>query len=382
LDHGQPNGRERVLLVGVRLANQQAADTEDHLDELSLLTNTAGGMVVSRVLQERARFDPAYLIGKGKAQQIGEQVRRDGIQTVIFDDELSPAQIRNLETAIGVKVIDRAALILDIFAGRARSREARTQVELAQMQYMLPRLTRRWSHLSRQAGGTIGLRGVGETQLEIDRRLIRMRIARLRRELDKVERGRTARRRRREEAFKAALVGYTNAGKSTLFNALSGMDSSFVEDRLFATLDPLVRRCWSEAGEFLLIDTVGFIRKLPHHLVASFRSTLEESVVADLLVHVIDLSHPGHEDQMDTTRSVLSGMGLAEHDTIQVFNKIDAAESGVRSRARKLHPGALFVSALGGEGVEALGRIIGERARASLGRRETGRRTPSREVLA
>lgn len=343
-----------MLLVGVRLPRQSAAETEEHLAELTLLTDTAGGRVIGSVTQERARFDPAYLVGKGKAGQIAEQVRRDNIQTIIFDDELSPAQIRNLEEVTGAKVLDRGAVILDIFARRARTREARTQVELAQLEYLLPRLTRRWTHLSRQAGGTIGLRGVGETQLELDRRLIRRRISGLKLELAKVERARRERRRGRDGILKAALIGYTNAGKSTLFNKLCGGEDAFVENRLFATLDPLVRRCRTSEGECLVIDTVGFIRKLPHHLVASFRSTLEEAVVADLLLHVVDVSHPEYEEQMTVTRAVLKELGLADRLALTVFNKIDAVPERMIEQAATLHPDALCVSARTGEGVASI----------------------------
>ena len=361
--------------MGVRLANQAISETEEHLAELALLTDTAGGMVMGTVLQERARFDPAYLVGKGKALQIAEQARKKEIQTLIFDDELTPAQIRNLEQLIGTKVLDRGALILDIFARRARSREARTQVELAQLQYLLPRLTRRWAHLSRQAGGTIGLRGVGETQLELDRRLIRKRISRLREELSRVERARRERRRARGEIMKVALVGYTNAGKSTLFNALSGAGAAFVEDRLFATLDPLVRRCKAGRDPYLVIDTVGFIRKLPHHLVASFRSTLEETVVADLLVQLVDLSHPEYEEHMQVTRGVLAEIELLDRRSLLVFNKCDLVQEGASERARELYPEAFFISALSGEGIPSLARAIGKivRGHALEGRKAPGR---------
>ncbi len=372
--------RERVLLVGVCRSGRDRDETEADLAELARLTDTAGGLVVGRMWQERERFDPATLVGRGKAEELAETARRLGVDTVVFDDELTPAQIRNLEKLTEAKVIDRSAVILDIFARRARTREAMTQVELAQMEYLLPRLTRRWTHLSRQAGasGSLGLKGVGETQLEVDRRLIRKRISRLRSDLERIEKGRAERRREREGTFKVALVGYTNAGKSTLFNALGGQDA-FVEDRLFATLDPTVRRCTTEDGSlFLLIDTVGFLRKLPVDLVASFRSTLEETASADLLVHVVDLSHPRYEEQMATTQEVLSSLGLLERPSIVVFNKADAIEEpGIIARARALNPGALVISAHDPAGVALVRRAVAEvieeqevtaRVRVSAGR--------------
>jgi GTP-binding protein HflX len=355
------SARERVLLVGVCRSGRDRDETEADLAELARLTDTAGGLVVGRMWQERERFDPATLVGRGKAEELAETARRLGVDTVVFDDELTPAQIRNLEKLTEAKVIDRSAVILDIFARRARTREAMTQVELAQMEYLLPRLTRRWTHLSRQAGasGSLGLKGVGETQLEVDRRLIRKRISRLRSDLDRIEKGRAERRREREGTFKVALVGYTNAGKSTLFNALGGQDA-FVEDRLFATLDPTVRRCTTEDGSLvLLIDTVGFLRKLPVDLVASFRSTLEETASADLLVHVVDLSHARYEEQMATTQEVLSSLGLLERPSIVVFNKADAIEEpGVIARATALNPGALVISAHDAAGVALVRRAV------------------------
>ena len=354
--------RERVVLVGLSRSRAGRDETEADLAELERLTDTAGGVVVGRTSQERAGVDPATLVGRGKAEDIAREVNRLGADTVVFDDELSPAQIRNLERITSAKVIDRSAVILDIFARRARTREAKIQVELAQMEYLLPRLTRRWTHLSRQAGasGSLGLKGVGETQLELDRRLIRRKIARLKEDLARIERGRTVRRREREGVFKAALIGYTNAGKSTLFNALGG-GGAFVEDRLFATLDPAVRRGATDSGDpYLVIDTVGFLRKLPLDLVASFRSTLEETASADLLVHVVDVSHPRYEQQMRTTQEVLAELDLLERPCLVVFNKRDAVEDtpGVIDRALAMHEGALAISARTGLGLPALRRAI------------------------
>jgi GTP-binding protein HflX len=328
------------------------------LDELSRLLETAGGVEVSRLQVVRARPDPACFIGRGKVGQLRELVLRNNADLVVFDDELSPAQASEVEKVAGVRVVDRSALILDIFARRARSREARTQVELARLRYLLPRLTRRWSHLGRQVGG-IGVRGEGETQLEIDRRLVRRRILRLRTELGRIDRARTERGKRRRTTYQVALVGYTNAGKTTLFNALTGAAGS-TGDRLFATLDPLVRPL-GHAGRrrILLIDTVGFVRKLPHALVASFRSTLREAARADLLLHVIDVSHPDYEEQTETARQVLTELELQETPMIEVFTKVDRVEEpGVVERAGRLHPEASKVSAVRDVGLEELtGRI-------------------------
>ncbi|MBD3287623.1 GTPase HflX, partial [candidate division KSB1 bacterium] len=294
----QEKKRENAILVGVVHKNQSHEQVNEYLEELELLADTAGADVLSKEIQDRKEIDPAFFIGKGKADMLGNVANEIDASVIIFDDELSPAQTRNLEKRCDVKIIDRNALILDIFASRAKSREARTQVELAQLQYLLPRLTRMWTHLSRQAGGAgIGLRGPGEKQLEVDRRLIQKRITHLQNDLTKIEKQRDIRRRQREEAFKVALMGYTNVGKSTLMNAMTQSDV-FVENRLFATLDSTVRRMdISNGTEILLIDTVGFIRKLPHHLVASFKSTLEETQEADLLLHVIDISSPNFREQ-------------------------------------------------------------------------------------
>jgi GTP-binding protein HflX len=347
--------RERAILVGVVLPRMRREEADDHLDELARLTETAGGVVVDRLVQERDRIDAAYFVGRGKAEEVAAHAKGHAADLVIFDEDLSPAQVRNLEKTIEAKVVDRSGLILDIFARRARSREARTQVELAQLNYLLPRLTRRWTHLSRQVGG-IGVRGIGETQIEIDRRMIRKRISRLQGDLDGIERARGVRRTGRRGIPKGALVGYTNSGKSTLLNSLTRADA-FVEDRLFATLDPLVRRLEMKDGrEVLLIDTVGFIRKLPHHLVASFRSTLEEAREADFLLHVVDVSHPGYEEQMAVTQQVLAGLEMDVKPTLLVFNKIDLVrQPGILERAFRIHPDALFVAAAKGLGLDVLG---------------------------
>jgi GTP-binding protein HflX len=343
-----PEVDERVLLIGLRKRGISEWEVNDHLDELAQLAMTAGAQVVGRFTQSSARIDPATFIGKGKVQELTAEVQNRTVQSVIFDDDLSPAQVRNLEQELGVKILDRSGLILHIFALHARSREARTQVELAQLNYLLPRLTRRWVHLSRQIGG-IGVRGPGETQLETDRRLVKQRISRLRKELSKIEKSRQVRRQRREQLFRVAIVGYTNSGKSTLLNALTGAEV-LVEDRLFATLDATTRKLTlSPKTTVLLTDTVGFIRKLPHHLVASFRSTLEETVQADLLIHLVDLSHPGFRAQMETIKSVLADLGLGERPQLTAFNKVDKLKEGAALKwARNNHPHAVFISALRG----------------------------------
>ena len=347
---------EKVIAVGVVLPDQTRRVAEEHLDELEKLIETAGGVVVAKVLAKRDAPDAATWIGSGKAEEIGRLAGNQRATLVVFDDDLSPAQTRNLEKIIGGKVIDRSALILDIFAGRARSREARTQVELAQLEYMLPRLTRQWSHLERQAGG-IGTRGVGETQLEIDRRIVRNRISQLKSELQKIERTRQTQRKARGAVFTVALVGYTNAGKSTLFNRLTG-GSAWAVDKLFATLDAKSQRMsFPMPRATVVIDTVGFVRKLPHHLVASFRSTMEEAVSADLVLHVIDSTH---EEQREVGSEVLRNLGIPEERVIEVYNKRD-----VEPPLRRLEPAEsrlyVHISALTGDGIDQLVDIIHER---------------------
>ncbi len=335
---------------------------EEHLEELGLLATTAGAEVVGAVVQDRGLVNPATLVRRGKVDELTLLAEARGADLIVFDDDLSPAQVRNLEKSLQVKILDRSGLILDIFARRARTREARTQVELAQLRYLLPRLTRQWVHLSRQVGG-IGQRGVGETQLEIDRRLIRSRIARLAEDLKRIEGERQERRKRRVAVPRVALVGYTNAGKSTIMNLLTGAGAP-VENRLFVTLDPLVRRC--ERGgrpPFLVIDTVGFIRKLPHHLVASFRSTLEEAADSDLLVNVVDASSPALEDHLKTTFATIEDLGLTDRPCLLVFNKVDAAPRPTIESLRCDHPGALFMSALD----PAQADLLETRVRAEFG---------------
>lgn len=348
------SGKEKSILVGVIKKGTDRWEKEDHLEELALLADTAGAVVTDKVIQEKGKIDPAFYVGRGKAEELSELAQKHHADLIIFDDDLSPAQIRNLERLSDKKILDRSGLILDIFAGRAKTREAKTQVELAQLKYLLPRLTRQWTHLSRQVGG-IGTRGPGETQLEVDRRLIGKRISKLTADLVKIKKQRDVRRRGRELTIKAALVGYTNAGKSTLLNTLT--DSNvFVEDRLFATLDPTIRRLKiDDHSDLLLIDTVGFIRKLPHNLVASFMSTLEEAIVADLLLHVVDISHPLVIEQISVVKEVLNELEILNTPTIYVFNKIDKLEQkGLVQRFKKEYKHAVFVSATKGMFLEDL----------------------------
>lgn len=346
--------REQAILVGIALPFQSKGHTEELLQELTLLAETAGADVVGRAVQERQRIDPAHYIGRGKAEFVASLVKEHKANLVIFDDDLTPAQAKNLERIIGVKIIDRSGLILDIFAYRARTKEAKTQVELAQLRYLLPRLTRQWTHLSRQQGG-IGTRGPGETQLEVDRRRIRERIAKLSRALKKIDVGRRVRRAGRKDFVRIALVGYTNSGKSTLLNTLTKAEV-FTEDRLFATLDATTRLAHLENGKkVLLTDTVGFLRKLPHHLVASFKGTLEEAVEADLLLHVVDVSHPNFEDQMIAVREVLDELNILEKPSLLVYNKIDLLNgSTLLDRIKEDHPESVAISALKGDGLDAL----------------------------
>ncbi|MFV2072105.1 MAG: GTPase HflX [Thermoanaerobaculales bacterium] len=331
---------------------------DEHLDELERLVDTAGGVVVERAIQERAKIAAATLVGKGFLRQLATRCEDASVDALVFDEDLTGSQVRNIERELpkSVKVLDRAAVILDIFAARARSRETQTQVELAQLSYLLPRLTRRWQHLSRQAGG-IGTRGVGETQLEIDRRLISRRMAQLRRKLALIERDRRLRRERRTNLPTVALVGYTNAGKSSLFTRLTRV-AVLVEDRLFATLDPRARRVsLGEDVTAVLTDTVGFIRKLPHDLVAPFRSTLEEATVADLVLHVVDAAHPAWEDHLRVGDEVLEGLGVDSDRTLVVLNKIDLLSPAHR-RALGSRFGELPVSAVSGEGVAHLKSVV------------------------
>ena len=342
-------------------------ELRDSLAELSELANTAGAEVVGDGIQKMAAPCASTFIGKGKADEFAQHCRRADVDTVIFDDELSPAQSRNLEEVFNCKILDRTALILDIFAQRARTREGKLQIELAQLQHLLPRLTRFWGHLSRQQGG-IGMRGgEGETQLETDRRRVQDRIARISRDLQVVRRTRSTQRNARQRTHwaLASIVGYTNAGKSTLLNTLTGSEV-LVENKLFATLDPATRRLRLPTNQnVLLTDTVGFIRKLPHGLVEAFKATLEEVVQADLLMHVVDISHPRAEEQIQSVDAVLKEIGAEGKPTLMVFNKIDQLDGSRDTLTRFLerHPHGVAISAAKGEGIPALLAELGSQLR-------------------
>ena len=379
--------QERALLIGLEKEGVSKWDLRDSMEELAELASSAGAEVVDTVTQKLRKPTAPYYIGKGKAEWIKDSLQDRQVTSVIFNDELSPAQGRNLENLLARKVLDRTQLILDIFAQRARSREGRLQIELAQLQYLLPRLTRMWHHLSRQTGG-IGTRGPGETQLEVDRRRVQERIARLERELEAVRKTRAVQRqgRKRHQWPVAAVVGYTNAGKSTLLNLLTGADV-VATDRLFATLDPTTRSLvLPNKQRVLLTDTVGFLRKLPHTLIESFKATLEEVSEADLLIHIVDLSHPRVDEQMQAVDNVIKELDAFGKQTLIVFNKIDNLENGAGgSRATwtgkpervdepggesinrelsetyvKRFPGSVAISARTGEGVDKLVQALQE----------------------
>lgn len=351
--------RETAVLVGVQTPDTTPQDLRDGLDELELLTDTAGADTAARLTQNLPRIHGATFIGKGKVEQLRKTVERHKADLVVFDDDLSPVQVRNLEKAMdaqknNVKLVDRSGLILDIFASRARTAQAKAQVELAQLQYLRSRLTRAWTHLERQKGG-IGMRGPGETQIETDRRLIGRRIATLKDHLDKIDRQRTTQRKGRADQTRVALVGYTNAGKSTLMNALAD-EAVFAEDRLFATLDATTRQVELDTNKsVLLADTVGFIRKLPHALVESFKSTLDEVREADLLLHVVDVTHPNAEDHIAVVNETLAELEATDKPTLMVFNKVDALENpGLLDQLGAAHDNAVFVSARRGIGLDEL----------------------------
>jgi GTP-binding protein HflX len=344
--------KERAILIGIYGAETPRWLAEEHLVELDLLADTAGANTVEKILQNRPHPDPTTYIGKGKLNQLKQITSEFNADILIFDDDLSSTQVRNIEKTAGVKVLDRSGLILDIFASRAKTSASKTQVELAQLQYLLPRLTRFWTHLSRQKGG-IGTKGPGETQIETDRRLIGKRISTLKDKLEKLDKQRTTQRKGREESTRVALVGYTNAGKSTLMNTLTKTDV-LAEDRLFATLDSTVRKLDLENHSVLLSDTVGFIRKLPHNLIESFKSTLDEVREADVLLHVVDASSRLVDDYIEVVENTLKELGIEKKRRITVFNKIDRLDPNVLIDLRKQHPDALFISAFRGIGLSKL----------------------------
>lgn len=346
--------RETAILVGVVTQGVQPWEVEDSLKELELLADTAGADTAETMMQRVRGINPATYVGSGKVEELKELVDEHKADLVVFDDDLSPNQLRNLERTIKCKLIDRSALILDIFARNARTAIAKTQVELAQLEYLRTRLTRHWTHLSRQSGG-IGTKGPGETQIETDRRLIGHRIATLKERLERIDKQRTTQRKGRGEFARISLVGYTNAGKSTLMNALADT-TVLAENRLFATLDATTRLVRITGNkEILLSDTVGFIRKLPHRLIESFKSTLDEVRESDALLHVVDCSHPRFEDQIRVVNATLKELEAHDKPTLVVFNKVDAVESpDVIQRLRDTHQDAVFVSAVRGIGLATL----------------------------
>lgn len=364
--------KERAVLVGVVIPDVQTEQAREYLDELAFLADTAGITSLKTFTQRLPQPDARTFVGKGKLEEIKEFVTLEEVDTVIFDDELSPSQIRNLEKYLKCHILDRSNLILDIFASRAQTAQAKTQVQLARYEYILPRLTRMWTHLERQRGGTGTRGGAGEKEIETDRRIIRDQIVILKEKLKKIEQQSETQRKNRGQLVRVALVGYTNAGKSTIMNLLS-KSSILAENKLFATLDTTVRKVVIYNLPFLLSDTVGFIRKLPHHLVESFKSTLEEAREADILIHVIDVSHPNFEEQILTVNQTLKELGAADKEVITVFNKIDAYRVNDREQdlddfrrtwmARE-NEQAVFISAAEKTNIHELRELIYRRAKA------------------
>ena len=374
LEKKKRTNEEKAVLVGLIHQSQTEEQVKEYLEELAFLAETAGAKAVKRYAQRLAHPDPRTFIGKGKLEEIKRYIDDKDIQTAIFDDELSGSQITNIEKILNIKVIDRSDLILDIFASRAKTAQAKTQVELAQYQYILPRLRGMWSHLERLGGG-IGTRGPGETEIETDRRIVRDKISLLRKRLSVIDKQASVQRKDRGEFIRVALVGYTNVGKSTIMNILSKSDV-FAENKLFATLDTTTRKIVYEATPFLLSDTVGFIRKLPHHLVESFKSTLDEVREADILLHVVDISHPNYEEQLSVVHKTLEELGAHNKPTITIFNKMDLyeqhtfdpwLEESVRDEMLKdlrerwefeTHGNAVFVAAIERRNIDQLRSVI------------------------
>ena len=347
MDRTEIRKSENAFLVGVSHGDQTTEVVKEHLSELKMLAETAGAKVVGQITQKLRKINPQYFIGKGKALQIIEQAKILNVKLIIFDDELNPGQVKNfLRLAKNIKIIDRNGLILDIFRKHAQTREAKTQVELAQLEYILPRLTRQWSHLERQMGGIGTLAGMGESQIEVDRRLIRQRISKLKKNLTYIEKERQTQSKRRKDEYRVALVGYTNAGKSTLMRALSGEDV-FIQDQLFATLDTTIRKVQLDKyHSILLSDTVGFIRKLPHDLVASFRSTLLEVLESNLILVVLDAASDQVSEHLKTIGEVLKELGAERYEALTVLNKIDLiSENGKMNYLKRKYPAAIMVSA-------------------------------------
>lgn len=358
--------KELAVLVAVKLPNDNDALIEEHLTELEMLADTAGAQTIIKIKQDRYKYDTAFQIGKGKAYEIKELVDDNNISLVIFDDDLTPTQVRNLERLMEKKILDRSGLILDIFAAHAQTKEAKTQVELAQLEYMLPRLTRAWTHLSKQYGG-IGTKGPGETQIETDRRLIRTRIAKLKERLEKIESQNITKSKNRGSFTTATLVGYTNAGKSTLINRLTGA-GVLAQNKLFATLDSTTRSLDLPNGKPLLIsDTVGFIRKLPAHLVASFKSTLNVAREAGIILHVVDLSHDYFEEHMNVVNDTLKQLGCEKKKQVLIFNKVDAIDDPARiGYVKEKFPGAVTISAERGINISGLMEILDSAANEGI----------------
>lgn len=365
--------QERAVLVGIITPNETEAQEQEYLDELAFLVDTAGGAYIKTFTQKLQKPDVRTFVGKGKLEEIRDYVKAEEADMVVFDDELSPSQLRNIERELQCKILDRSNLILDIFAKRAQTAQAKTQVELAQCQYLLPRLTRLWTHLERQKGG-IGMRGPGESQIETDRRIILNKIALLKEKLKTIDKQNAIQRKNRGALVRLALVGYTNVGKSTIMNMLSKSEV-FAENKLFATLDTTVRKVVVENLPFLLSDTVGFIRKLPHHLVECFKSTLDEVREADILLHVVDISHPNFEEQIDIVNDTLKELGALDKEMIVVFNKIDAyrtqeGENALtladfeKSWMAKANTPAVFISALHKANSDAFRKLVYDKAKA------------------
>ncbi len=354
----KPEIKERAILVAVRTKDITKERAEEHLLELEMLAATAGAETIIKIMQDRDRFDSAYFIGKGKAEEIAELAEMNDVTVIIFDEDLNPTQVRNLERLINKKILDRSGLILDIFASHAKTNQAKTQVELAQLQYMLPRLTRAWTHLSKQYGG-IGTKGPGETQIETDRRIIRTRISKLKEKLKKIELQQKTKSLGRESFIKATLVGYTNAGKSTLLNLLTEA-AVYAEDKLFATLDSTTRALeLTPKKKILITDTVGFIRKLPHNLIASFKSTLNVVKTADLIIHVIDITNSFYEDHIKVVEDTLESLNCKDTPRVLVFNKIDALEEKEKIELIKNHyPESILISAERGINIKKLKDIF------------------------